>query len=298
MSTARVLLKQGSTTYRFLRFETSPDGSLIIIDDRDSKRRTSLFESSQDGLVPVQIEQPDRVLPGHRFSIHTTGIVHYRDPLGKRKSAQIEPLHSLTKLALVGVLSIPRISSLNLFDESRHQSDAPATLEFPEDVSERITFALEIGPTPQTPATFGIALNYEIYSIVVRVVPFTWDENLAGHFIGGIAIQKNLQIKGVNKATAELEFHQRIHGRQLLVFREDKGGAYVTMAVVPMVKTPNLIVTFDRQDLRIEVIPFELEKAPTHKVRFWICDKGGRNKVEDLRRHITSVSLDADLLGA
>jgi hypothetical protein len=58
---------------------------------------------------------------------------------------------------------------------------------------------------------------------------------------------------------------------------------------------PKLKVGFNRADLQAEQIPFENLQPPTHKVRFWICDKGGRNKKDDLRSHITSVELDAEL---
>lgn len=34
---------------------------------------------------------------------------------------------------------------------------------------------------------------------------------------------------------------------------------------------------------------------PMHKVRFLICDKGGRNRKNDLRNYITSIELDAEL---
>jgi len=61
---------------------------------------------------------------------------------------------------------------------------------------------------------------------------------------------------------------------------------------------PKLKIGFDRDDLKIEIIPFEPLVEPTHKVRFWICDKGGRNKKDDLRQHIKSIELNAELCWA
>jgi hypothetical protein len=74
--------------------------------------------------------------------------------------------------------------------------------------------------------------------------------------------------------SAELGFYQRIHGQSAFIFREDRGGAYVAMAVVPMAKAPKLTIGFNRPDLKIEIIPYETSNEPRHKVRFWICDKG------------------------
>lgn len=301
MSTARILIKQGDIVYRFMRFETSSDGSLIVLVDRDPRSKLGGYSWQSDSLnnvtgplVPAAAAR-DRMLPSARFSIHTTGVVH-RYAEGERKATlQIEPLHSITRLSSVGVVSIPRISRLDLFDRAKHRHETEAVLEFPENVSERITFVLELGPKPQQPQSFGVALNYELYSAVARIVPnSTWPPEItAEHFVYAM-LHTGMQTP-VDKAAAELEFYQRIHGRSAFIFREDKGGAYVAMAVMPMVKSPKLAIGFSRPDLRIEIIPFEEGKAPTHKVRFWICDKGGRNKTEDLRRYITSVELNAEL---
>jgi hypothetical protein len=157
MSTARVLIKQGATIYRFLRFETSPDGSLIAFLDRDARPKVGGVTMGRDGVfVPTQ-HGTDRPLPYGRFSIHTTGEVHrYVD--GKRADTiHIEPLHRLTKLNCVGFFSIPRPARLDVFDEHRERHDVAGTLEVPEGVSERLTFLLEIGPNPQEPTTYGLA---------------------------------------------------------------------------------------------------------------------------------------------
>jgi hypothetical protein len=171
MSTARVLIKQGTSTFRFLRFETSSDGSLVVIIDRDASPKRGAMRLGQDGIfVPDEVDT-DRILPSGRFTLHTTGEIH-RYANGKTQDTiHIEPLHALTKLALVGFVSIPRVSRLDPFDELKHRRDTLATLDFPEGHSDRVTFWLEIGPKPQEPQTYGVGLNYELYSIVIRVMP-------------------------------------------------------------------------------------------------------------------------------
>jgi hypothetical protein len=117
---------------------------------------------------------------------------------------------------------------------------------------------------------------------------------MGDHFVHGMPSVGPFEQRQTDRVSAELGFYQRIHGRGAFIFREE-GGAYVAMAIVPMVKPPKLTIGFDRPDLRLELIPYDLGKDPPHKVRFWICDKGGRNRIEDLRRHIRSVELDARL---
>jgi hypothetical protein len=183
---------------------------------------------------------------------------------------------------------------LDQFDRDRDRYDTAAILEIPDGVSERITFVLEIGPAPQQPATYGVAINYEIYSVVVRVVEQgTWPSELSEHFVHGMPQRGQYKKRKVDRASAELDFYQRIHGRSAFIFRED-GGAYVAMAIVPMAKPPSLTIGFNQPDLSIEIIHFQ-EPKPIHKVRFWVCDKGGRNKVDDLRKHIVSIQLNAEL---
>jgi len=302
MSTSRILIKQGSIIYRFMRFETSSDGGLIALVDRDPRSKRggynwtidpATFEASSPPL-PVD-PQDDRPLPSFRFSLHPTGLIHRYAEGVRQGTLHIEPLHALTKLWTFGIISIPRPARLDLLDEKKHRHDVQAIFEVPDNITERLTFVVEIGPQPQQPQSIGIGLNYELYSLIVRVVPSPKlpPEITAEHFVCAMA---NTGLKEpIDKAAAELKFYQRIHGQSAFVFREDRGGAYVAMAIVPMAKPPKLSIGFNRPDLRIEIIAFEKDKAPTHKVRFWICDKGGRNKTEDLRQHIISVELDAQL---
>jgi hypothetical protein len=298
VTTTRVLLKQGALTYRFLRLETSSDGSLIVIVDRDARPKIgSLTGGGNAGevftFVPSNI-QTDEPLPSGRFSIHTTGEIHRYSAGHREGTIYIEPLHALTRTSLFGIVSIPRPARLDLLDEVRDGHDVAAFMEIPDHVSERISFVLEIGPGLQEPQTYGVCLNYELYSVVVRVVPdlLQLAPELSEHFIYAMPGEGQFGQRQIDRANAELKFYQRIHGTRMLIFREDRGGAYTAMAIVPMSKPPNLKIGFNRPDLGIELIPYEIGKV--HKVRFWICDRGGRNKTDDLRKHIVSAELDAE----
>jgi hypothetical protein len=295
VSVTRVLLKQGGKTYRFLKFEPSADGSLLAFSDRDPRPQNGSMSMAEDGTFVVDEVKADKTVSSAKFSIHTTGEVrHYAGGQHKR-TIYIEPLHGLTKLGSVGFVSIPRVALLDEFDEAKHQSDTMPILEIPDGVSERMTFGIEIGPTPQRPATEGVALNYELYSAVVRLIPSpALAPEMANHFVHGIPLKGQFDKRQTDKATAEIAFHQRIHGQGLLIFREDSG-AYVVLTMVPMHRTPELKMTFGREDLRVELIPYNQGTEPSHKVRFWICDKGGRSKSQDLRNHIKSVELNARL---
>ena len=115
---------------------------------------------------------------------------------------------------------------------------------------------------------------------------------LANHFIHGMYEKGQFEARQTDKGGAELAFHQRIHGQSPMVFREAGSGAYVAFALAPMAGPPQLTITFNRRNRHIEQIPFDGQHQPTHKVRFWVCDKGGKNKRDDLREHITSIRLD------
>ncbi len=50
MPTARVLIKQGSTVYRFMRFDTSADGSLLEFLDRDPCSHRGGYSTNEEGI--------------------------------------------------------------------------------------------------------------------------------------------------------------------------------------------------------------------------------------------------------
>lgn len=295
MHTARILIKQGNNTYRFMRFESSSDGSILVFMDRDPRSKIGSMKSDKDGVLVPDGDATDKTLPSTRFSIHTTGIVNRHSAGRKVSTHRIEPLYALTSAWFIGIISIPSITRLDLFDQIKHRHSAAACLEFPENLTERITFEIGIGPKPQTPQSFGVAFNYEIYSLIVQVsAPLPIKSELENHFVYGGLQATGEEKFAVDKAAAELNFYHTAHGPNLPPFRE-ADGSYIVLAAVPMARTPDLVVKFNRPELSAEAIPFTDGSAPTHKVRFWICDKGGRNKKNDLRGHITSIELHAEL---
>jgi hypothetical protein len=102
--------------------------------------------------------------------------------------------------------------------------DVSATIEFPEETDERISFEIEIGPNPPTPTTVGLSLNYELYSAVIRVVPmpFSTPPEFDQHFLSSSPINGKFENRQIDQATAELEFYQTI-SKGDAIFRGNDG---------------------------------------------------------------------------
>lgn len=281
--------------YRFLRFEQSSDGSIIIIVDRDASQSVDgrTFENGQ--FVPA-MERRDKVIPHGRWTVHTTGIVNHHHA-GRRKSSHvIEPLYAITRTSLIGFVSIPKVSRLSPLDRGRKHA-ASGRLEISPEIDGRVTFSIEIAPGPVNEGSVpAISLNFEIYSVVVKpaLLPIQIDDDMWDHFVYAAPPSVIHDTRDINAAEAELKFYEKVHGQGVKIYRDD-GGAYVILTAVVMNKPPKLNIAFDREDLYIELIPPQQGRALAHKLRFWICDKGGRNKIDDLRCHIISVELDAEL---
>ena len=104
MTTARVLLKQKKSIYRFMRFETSEDGSLLAIVDRDPRPKGGSMAMTEDGTFVEDNFDTDKPLSSGNFSFHTTGEIH-RYAGGLRKSTiHIEPLYMLSNVVVVGFI--------------------------------------------------------------------------------------------------------------------------------------------------------------------------------------------------
>ena len=140
-----------------------------------------------DGVFIANKNVSDRLLPSAKFSIHTTGEVH-RYAKGKRESTiYIEPLFQLTQVTPVGYISIPKASRLDSFDENNDGHETAAFFDIPEDNSGRMSFVIEVAPVPQQPSTSGVALNYELYSAIVRLISnFNVPSEMNDHFVHGM----------------------------------------------------------------------------------------------------------------
>ena len=271
MTIARAIINQAGSSYRFLNFEARPDGSLLIFLDRS--------------------------VPSAKISCHTTGEIHYYHQGNRRDTFHVEPLYQISGPQTIAFFSIPSPDRLDQFDNNKHMADALAILDVPAEITERMTFAVDLAPSaPAELQTLGIAVNYELYSAVVRLIsrsPVPITSEIVDHFVCGVARPTATTSRLVDPANAELAFHRAIHGNGAIVFRAS-AGYYVALAGQPKRIAPQIEVEFDRRDLRAEPVRSDSVGA-THKVAFWICDRGGRNKTDDLRAHITSIAFSADL---
>ena len=284
MSTVRVLLRHRGKLYRLIRYEGSYDGSIMAFVDRDHRLA--------DGTVAPNAK------PSARFSIHTSGVVHYYHKGKRERTIYIEPLYSLSRATTVGFVSVPHPSRLDTFSESSHAADVVAALDLPDDFDSRADFAIIVGPKRLADGIGGIGVttNYELYFVATVVSPqLAPAPEFNGHFLYALPSARLFDKARITSSEAELNFYKIAYPNIPPIFRE-RSGAYVTHAEVPMRVSPKLFVIFDRADLSIEQTKFDNSRMqPTHKVRFWINDKGGRNKNDDLRIHILSVTLDAEL---
>lgn len=295
MKTSRILINQNGVDYRFLRFERSSDGSIMVIVDRDSSPGIDVRRSFSDGRFLPTSNPDGKREPHARWTVHTSGIVNYRQASESPRTQRIQPLYELTQNWLIGWVSIPAVSRLTPLDHSRTHL-VQGTIDVPHNFNERITLGILVCPSPPVSeiSEYWLALNFETYSIVVTPVPLPFDigPDISEHFIYCSVAPQTDSFPGVGVAEAELKFYQKVHGHGVKVFHQEDG-SYVVLAPREMVKPPTLKVGFDRDDLRIELI--HSQKSLRHKVRFWICDKGGRNKTDDLHKHIVSMEFDSRL---
>jgi hypothetical protein len=251
----------------------------------------------RDGNFVPRDDQSDVPANHAKITCHTTGEIHYSNANARRQTFFIEPLYALSKPHTVGYFSVPRPTRLDVLDERTHQHDVSVVFELPSGEEERLNFVVDLAPSaPKTLETYGVALTYEVYSAIVRLVPnfpIRIPSDMSEHFVYGAPSVGAVNSRQVGIAEAELNFHNKVHGPNPPIFRE-RGGAYVVLAAVPMRVPPRLAIRFDRTDLHVDAVDLG-DRAPTHKVRFWICDKGGRNKTEDFRAHIREVELSAEI---
>jgi hypothetical protein len=221
MQLSRIILRQASNAYHFLGLDASGDGSIIVFLDRDARSKDGSWDLVDGRTIPTVVD-PTKRLPSGRISVHVNGRVH-RYAAGRRVATiYIEPIYRLSKLFPVGFLSIPRVTRLDAFDPAINNCAAVATLDIPDNEEGRINFAIEIGPQPQQPATFGVALNYELYSVVIRVIaPFMqFGSELSEHFILGTPTQGQFSSQQISATEAELAYYHTIHGKRLIIFRD------------------------------------------------------------------------------
>lgn len=292
MTFTRLLIKKGDVRYRFLLLERKLDGSLLVFLDRSARSANGAGDVDEQGrIVPISGlgSQPR---PAVRFSIHPTGRVncHY---LGTERTIFIEPLSAMQRGHTIGLVSIPDASRLDIFDNTDTQTQA-VDLDLTDHEGARLTFEIKLSNSFGQPESSGIVIDYGVYAAAVRLVDTP--EHLTGignRFAHGFPISGQFAESQVAIPESQIDLFRAEFGEGPMLLRE-RSGAYVFMTDHRMRTSPTVHLTFERDDLSAEQVPFEYTHQPTHKVRFWICDRGGRISVEDFADQITSITLDAE----
>jgi hypothetical protein len=225
MSTTRMLVKHGDTVYRFLRFDARPDVSLLLFLDRDPSPPTEArtLSATENRFVSSSQAEINTPLPHAKISCHTTGEIRYYEGGILQTTFHTDPLFKLANRQTIAFFSIPRPRRLDTYDSAQHASDALATLDVPQEIDERMTFAIDSAPaSTELPITYGIALKYEAYSVGVRLLPappVAIPSDLRDHFLHGVLRPDKSTSRAIDKATAELEFHRTVHGTGPIIFR-------------------------------------------------------------------------------
>ena len=293
MISTRVLIRHKTTLYRFVRVRALPDGSLIVLIDRNKSRMKGHLTFRNESLF----KNPglENELVSHsKWTCHTTGqINYYANAASKPDINFFPPLFELSKATFIGFYSIPNAHRLDAYNCVSHSSDNLVVIEIPEEIDERLTFVIEMLPLNLCrQSTFGVVINYELYALEIRLESINFPQKMANHFIDGMPSRGDFESRQIGIPEAEIGFHKmRLNGIPPL-FRGNNG-QYIMLTEVPMRCPPKLRVAFKKVELSIEQIMPEGNSPATHKVKFWIKDKGGRNKCTDLRDQILSIVFDS-----
>lgn len=292
-SVTRVLIHHEGSLYRFLKIDALSDGSLLLLLDR--ARSPKIGAQKLVGEVLVDDEKDDGEVKDHaKITLHTTGRINYNE-YGERQSVfYIDPLYKLPKTTDIALFSIPALSRLETASLNSLSPNG-VTIDMPSEAIGRVTFSVGIGPASEPDSDiFGVVLRYEHYKLVIQLVPSGPLEVVGERFCtvvrsGG---EGRLQQQAIKQDQAELDFYQHMAAAGPLIFRE-RQGTYVALTAVPMRIHPKIAVEFTRPELGFEQIGYEKTQEITHKVRFWITDRGGRNKSDDLRAYIKNIIFDS-----
>lgn len=294
MTTTRIIFEQDGKLFRFLKFEALADGSLLIVIDRDPTPKKGGLRL-RNGTIEPSLEGSGKVLHHGRFTCHTTGQINRH--IGGVAAPEIiygEPLFDLSQPQGVGFYSVPEITKLDqISPENLEGTDFK--INIPGDVNGRLTSAFKLLPNDYSATQLeGVCLRYELYTLHIAPFDFCPPEEMREHFIVGSPSVGSSDHRQIDIPNAELSFYKKVFRDGKPIFRE-RSGAYVLLAEVPIRVPPELKIKFDSPKFSAEQIEFDGKTPTTHKVRFWIKDKGGRNKSDDLREHIVSVVLNAEL---
>ncbi|MBS7810173.1 hypothetical protein [Roseococcus pinisoli] len=288
-----LFFKKENIYYRLLRLEARPDGSILIIIDRQPSLKSGGL-TLRHGNIEIDPEKVGEIVHHGKFTCHVTGQVnYYKNGTSKPHITYIDPLYKLTEFSVIGFYSVPCISRLDKYYEKIDKTNI-LPIMVPPTHTGRFSFRFSLSPNENIKNSDSLIVKYELYSLVIEPINIEIPAEMAGHFVVGNIDSGKYNNRQVNIDHAELEFHKRILKGAPPIYRE-AAGSYIVFAEVPMRIPPKLTVKFDHPSLSAEQISIEGNTPNVHKIRFWIRDAGGRNKKDDLRRHIISVELDAEM---
>lgn len=249
----------------------------------------------RNGVIKPDSYGEGKELDKGKFTCHTTGQINrHIDGAAKPEIIYGEPLFDLTQPQVVGFYSIPRVTKLDKFSPNPSK-DFVGTIDISNDADGRFSFLITLLPNDYLPSPRdSIQLIYELYTLQISPYDQLVPDEMQNHFIVGSPNIGSSDHRRIDIPSAELSFYKKVLCGGTPIFRE-RCGSYLMLAEVSMRVPPVLTVKFDSPKFYAEQIDITGSAPITHKVRFWIKDKGGRSKKEDLRKHILSVMLDAEI---
>ena len=271
----KILIRKKESVYKFLNFEFEVErrGSLYIVFDRLGKGPGMTWDS-WTGNVPATYEKEQEKF---KISYHPCGHVRFHNIGGKPKSIHCEPIYAITKKQPLVFISIPGIESLNLVERVQGKD---AIFGWPEDISGRITFWIELGP-PSLENPFELttvplaAVTYDqLFTIFISLGPFPFQmpERVPEQAVIKTVPDQDFVAERITEEQAVINFHQAKHGmkhREVITFQPTSGVHRIVFAV-PMRAPPQLTVEFIDTRLSAEVI-----ECKTYEVKFKVRGPGG-----------------------
>ena len=271
----KILIRQRESVYKFLNFEFEDErrGSLYIVFDRFGKGPGTTW-GSRTGNIPTSYDKEEEKF---RISYHPCGHVRFHNVGGNPKSIHCEPIYAITKKQPLVFISIPRLESLDLAVTVEGKD---AIFDWPEDVSGRITFWIELGPpnleNPFEPNTMPFAAvtygQWFTIFISLGLFPSQIPEGVPEQGVIKMVPDQDFVAERITEEQAVINFHQAKHGmkhREVITFQHTTGVHRIVFAV-PMRVPPQLIVEFIDTRLSAEVI-----ECKTYEVKFKVRGPGG-----------------------
>ncbi len=237
----KIFIRDKTQIYKFLNYEFENDrnGSLYIVFDRLGKG-PRMHWSSRTGNVPAAYPKSDEE-EKFRISYHPCGHVHFHNIGGGNKSIHCQPIYAITKKQPLAFISIPKPESLSPAEQTNEQD---AIFEWPERVSGRVTFWVELGPpgleNPFEPRNQPLAaVTYDPwFTIFISLGPFPFQipEDVPAEAVIRAVPEQDFVTERVTKEQAVIAFHQAKHGIKHQAVTEFKptSGVYRVVFAVPM----------------------------------------------------------------